>query len=117
MTADKCRVLDEIASASPDRLRASLTKLLCHYNAHAVWAEIHFSELSPRQLAEGCVALEVCELLAGGLSPCAQPGCDRASFFCKIHNRESPMRKPVKVPVQVSVRMCHCLGAGCASCR
>jgi hypothetical protein len=98
---EKCRVLDEIDAAPAERLREALRKVLCHYNARAAWAEEHFFDLKPRELGEACVALEVCELLAGGLSPCAQSGCDRASFFCKIHEQAS---KPV-VRVQYSTRI------------
>ena len=94
---DKFRILDEIDAAPAERLREALRKVLCHYYAHGAWAEEHFRELSPRQLGEACVSLEVCDLLAGGLSPCTQAGCDLASFFCKAHKPRIPTAVSVKV--------------------
>lgn len=103
---DKRRVLNEIDAASPERLREALRKVLCHYYARGAWAEEHFDALTPTQLTEGCDALEVCELLAGGLSPCPQPGCDLASFFCRAHRKVpiAPSRGP-ELPVMTTCKV------------
>lgn len=94
--AEKLATLDAIEKASTERLRKALTQILCIYHSVAVDAEERFGELTPLRMGEAICALEVTEVLAGAVSPCAEVFCDRGSHLCKVHKQKPPPKIPVR---------------------